>query len=82
MIKVQEVKDLTKLSLEELISSLMTNEFTMDKQKQDEKPKRNLNFKIIHHIDDDDDDDDDCLNHKAFPKFPKEEAREEKILKL
>jgi hypothetical protein len=54
----------------------------MDKQKQDEKPKRNLNFKIIHHIDDDDDDDDDCLNHKAFPKFPKEEAREEKILKL
>lgn len=58
----------------------MTNEFTMDKKKQEEKPKRNLTFKIIHHIDDDDDD--DCLNHKAFPKFPKEEAREEKILKL
>jgi hypothetical protein len=70
--KIQEVKDLTKLSLEELISSLMTNEFTMDKQEQEEKPERNLTFKIIHHIDDDDDD--DCLNHKAFPKFPKEEV--------
>jgi hypothetical protein len=69
--KIQKVKDLTKLSLEKLISSLMTHEFTMDKQEQEEKPNRSLTFKIIHHIDNDD----DCLNHKAFPKFPKEDAR-------
>ncbi|KAJ6913953.1 hypothetical protein NC651_016259 [Populus alba x Populus x berolinensis] len=49
----------------------MTYKFTMDKQEQEEKPKRNLTFKTIHHIDDGD----DCLNHKAFPKFPKEKAR-------
>jgi len=50
---IHEAKDLTKISLEELIGSLMTHEITMEKQELEEKPKKNLAFKIIHHIDDD-----------------------------
>jgi hypothetical protein len=30
----------------------MTHNITMDKQEQKENPKKNLAFKIIHHIDD------------------------------
>jgi hypothetical protein len=35
----------------------MTYEITMEKQELEEKPKKNLAFKIVHHVDDDDDDD-------------------------
>jgi len=35
----------------------MTHEITMEKQELEEKPKKNLAFKIIHHVDSDDDDD-------------------------
>ncbi|KAJ6862610.1 hypothetical protein NC652_039459 [Populus alba x Populus x berolinensis] len=55
--KTWEAKFLTKLPLKELIDSLKTHEITMDKQKQEEKPKKNLTFKTIHHIRDDEDDD-------------------------
>jgi hypothetical protein len=30
----------------------MTHDITIDKQEQEENPKKNLAFKIIHHIDD------------------------------
>jgi hypothetical protein len=33
----------------------MTYEITMEKQKLEEKPKKNLAFKIVYHVDDDDD---------------------------
>jgi hypothetical protein len=56
---IREAKDLIKLPLKELIDSLMTHEITMEKQELEEKPKKNLAFKIIHHVDNDDDDDDD-----------------------
>ena len=56
---IREAKDLIKLPLKELIDSLMTHEITMEKQELEEKPKKNLAFKIIHHVDSDDDDDDD-----------------------
>jgi len=56
---IREIKDLTKLSLDELIGSLMTLEITMENKKLEKKPKKNLVFKIIHHINSDDDDDDD-----------------------
>jgi hypothetical protein len=36
----------------------MTHEITIEKQQEDEKPKKNLAFKIVHHIKDDDDDND------------------------
>ena len=45
--KIWEAKDLTKLSLKELIRSLMTHEIIMEMQKLEEKPKKNLAFKII-----------------------------------
>jgi hypothetical protein len=34
----------------------MTNEITIEKQQQEDKPKKNLAFKIINQIKDDDDD--------------------------
>ena len=34
----------------------MTHKITMEKQELEEKPKKNLAFKIIHHVDSDDDD--------------------------
>jgi len=34
----------------------MTYEIIMKKQELEEKPKKNLAFKIIHHVDSDDDD--------------------------
>jgi hypothetical protein len=33
----------------------MTYEITMEKQELEEKPKKNLAFKIVHQVDDDDD---------------------------
>jgi len=45
--------------MEELIRSLMTHEIAMEKQELEKKPKKNLAFKIIHHVDSDDGDDDD-----------------------
>jgi hypothetical protein len=45
--------------LEELIGSLITHEITMEKQELEEKPKKNLAFKIVHHVDSDDDDDEE-----------------------
>jgi len=53
---IWEVKDLTKLPLEELIGSLMTKKITMKKQELDEKPKKNLVFKTVHYVNYDDDD--------------------------
>jgi len=55
----QSEKDLTKLPLEELIGSLITHEITMEKQELEEKPKKNLAFKIVHHVDSDDDDEEE-----------------------
>ncbi|KAG5234068.1 UBN2 domain-containing protein [Salix suchowensis] len=46
---IQEVIDLTKLSLKKLIDSLMTHGITMKNQELEEKPKKNLAFKTIHH---------------------------------
>jgi hypothetical protein len=37
----------------------MTYEITMEKKEQEEKPKKNLIFKIIHHIEDAEDDHED-----------------------
>jgi hypothetical protein len=45
--------------MEELIRSLMTHEITMEKQELEKKPKKNLVFKIIHHVDSDYGDDKD-----------------------
>ena len=56
---IREAKDLTKLPLEELIGSLMTHEITMDKQDQEERPKKNLAFKTVHQIESDDNNDDE-----------------------
>ena len=56
---IREAKYLTKLPLKELIGFLKTHEITMDKQEQEEKPKKNLTFKTIHHIGDDEEDDDE-----------------------
>ena len=53
---IQEAKNLIKLPLEKLIGSLITHEITMEKQELNEKPKKNLSLKIIHHVDSDDDD--------------------------
>jgi hypothetical protein len=66
VITIHEAKDLTKLSLEELIGSLMTHEIIMEKQELEEKPKKNLAFKIIHHIDDDDVKEDIALITRQF----------------
>jgi len=54
--EIREGRDFTKLSLEKLIGSWMTNEITIEKQQQEDKPKKNLAFKIINQIKDDDDD--------------------------
>ncbi|KAJ6964139.1 hypothetical protein NC652_002422 [Populus alba x Populus x berolinensis] len=51
---IREAKDLTKLLLEELIKSFMTHEITIEKQELEKKPKKNLAFKTIYHIDSDD----------------------------
>jgi hypothetical protein len=56
VVTIQEAKNLTKLPLEKLIGSLITHEITMEKQELNEKPKKNLSLKIIHHVDSDDDD--------------------------
>jgi len=53
---IWKVKDLTKFPLEDLIGSLITYEITMEKQELEEKQKKNLAFKIVHHVDDDDND--------------------------
>ncbi|KAJ6923435.1 hypothetical protein NC652_016923 [Populus alba x Populus x berolinensis] len=53
---IREAKNHTQLSLEELISSLITHKITMEKQELEEKPKKNLAFKTIHHADSDNDD--------------------------
>jgi len=45
--------------MEELIRSLMTHEIAMEKQELEKKPKKNLVFKIIHHVDSGDGDDKD-----------------------
>jgi hypothetical protein len=55
---ISEAKDLIKLSLEELVSSLMTREITMEKQEQEKRPNNNLAFKTVYHIEDNDDDED------------------------
>uniref|UniRef100_A0A2K1YGD8 UBN2 domain-containing protein n=1 Tax=Populus trichocarpa TaxID=3694 RepID=A0A2K1YGD8_POPTR len=57
-----EAKDLTKISLEELISSLMTHKIAIENQEREENPKKNLAFKIIHYNDNDDDKDSDDSN--------------------
>ena len=54
--EIREARDFTKLSLEKFIGSWMTNEITIEKQQQEDKPKKNLAFKIINQIKDDDDD--------------------------
>ena len=54
--EIREGRDFTKLSLEKFIGSWMTNEITIEKQQQEDKPKKNLAFKIINQIKDDDDD--------------------------
>jgi hypothetical protein len=90
---IEEVKNLTKLSLEELISSLMTHEIVMKEQEWEVNPKRNLAFKIVHQIKDDDDNDNDdedkkrnwrrhCTNYKPTLKLSEEETKKQKILKL
>ena len=53
---LREAKDLTELSLEEIIRSLMTHEITIEKQELEEKPKKNLAIKIVHHVDSNDND--------------------------
>jgi len=63
---IEEVKNLTKLSLEELISSLMTHEIVMKEQEWEVNPKRNLAFKIVHQIKDDDDNDNDDEDKKGI----------------
>ena len=45
--------------MEELIRLLMTHEIAMEKQELEKKPKKNLVFKIIHHVNSDDGDDED-----------------------
>lgn len=68
---IREAKDLTKLPLEELIGSLMTHEITMEKQDQEERPKKNLAFKTVHQVEDkdngdDEDSDDDLVEDVAL----------------
>ena len=53
---LREAKDLTELSLEEIIRSLMTHEITIEKQELEDKPKKNLAIKIVHHVDSNDND--------------------------
>jgi len=53
---IWEAKNHTKLQLEELTNSLITHEITMEKLELEEKPKKNLAFKIIHHVHSDNDD--------------------------
>ena len=47
---VWEAKDPTKLLLNELICSLISQKITIYNQEQKENPKKNLTFKIVHHI--------------------------------
>ena len=56
---IKEAKNLTKLSLKELIGSLMTHEIAMKEQEWEVNPKGNLAFKIVHQIKDDDNDEED-----------------------
>ncbi|KAJ6907756.1 hypothetical protein NC651_018252 [Populus alba x Populus x berolinensis] len=51
---IREANDLTKLPLKELIRSRMTHEIIMEKQELEKKPKKNLEFQTIHHVDSDD----------------------------
>ncbi|KAJ6862428.1 hypothetical protein NC652_039313 [Populus alba x Populus x berolinensis] len=53
---IREAKNLTKLSLKEIIISHMTHEITINKQELEEKPKKNLAIKIVHHVDSDNND--------------------------
>ena len=40
MIAIQEVRDLTKLSMEELIGSFMTHKLNMHQKEEEEEPKK------------------------------------------
>ena len=90
---IWEAMDLTKLSLDELIESLMTHEITMKKQELEDKPKKNLAFKTVHHVEYDDEVEKDIAlitrqfwnflrkkqRNRKFSNFKKDENKEEFI---
>jgi len=81
---IWKVKVLTKLPLEDLIGSLMTYEITMEKQELEEKPKKNLAFKIVHQVDDDDDEVEEhiALITRQFWNFLRKKQGNKKFLNL
>jgi len=46
---IEEAKDLTKMSLDELLGSLMTHEILLKGWEEEAKPKRSLTLKSSHH---------------------------------
>ena len=82
VITIQEAKDLTKLPLEELIGSLMTQEITMTShQDVKDKKKKSIAFKVStndkeeveEEINENEEDGDLALIIRKFKKFMKDE---------
>ena len=83
MTVIQEAKDLTKLSIEELIGSLLTHELNMAQREKEEEPmkKKTIIFKSTIHFEESDeseeeedkeeseDDEDMALLTRKFKKF-------------
>jgi hypothetical protein len=75
---IEEAKDLTKMSLDELLGSLMTHEIMLKGREEEEaKPKRSLTLKSSHQESEEekesDDDKETALLTKRFKKFMRKE---------
>lgn len=75
---IEEAKDLTKMSLDELLGSLMTHEFMLKGREEEAKPKRSLALKSSHQESEEeeeesDDDKETALLTKRFKKFMRKE---------
>jgi hypothetical protein len=70
---IEEAKDLTKMSLDELLGSLMTHEIMLKRQEEAAKPKKSLALKSSHQENEEEQESDDdkemVLLTKRFKKF-------------
>ena len=87
MTAIQEAKDLTKLSLEELIGSLMTYEINLNNHQRVEENKKSIAFMALTNDDeekeiesesDEDSMEEECINEKTNMYFMDFECDENK----